>query len=90
LFFEGWSVVESGVDARLFFVRPMAATTTAPPRVILRRDKQLDLSWESGDIPDSASFVCAGILIAISSDVLGTEAECLFVGQGDVFCKDGT
>ena len=41
LFFEGWSVVESGVDAKLFFGRLMAATTAAPPRIILRRDKQL-------------------------------------------------
>jgi hypothetical protein len=30
LFFEGWSVVESGVDAKLFFGRLMAATAAAP------------------------------------------------------------
>jgi hypothetical protein len=49
LFFEGWSVVESGVDAKLFFGRLIAATIAAPPRVILRRDNQLDTSSESGD-----------------------------------------
>ena len=75
LFFEGWSVVESGVDAKLFFGRLMAATTAAPRRIILRRDKQLDLSSESGDIPDSASFVCVGMFIAISSVARGSEAE---------------
>ena len=77
LFFEGWSVVESGVDAKLFFGRVMAATTAAAPRIILRRDKQLDPSSESGDIPDPASFVCVGMFIAISSVALGREAECL-------------
>jgi hypothetical protein len=30
------SVVESGVDAKLFFARLTAATTDAPPRIILR------------------------------------------------------
>ena len=50
LFFEGWSVVESGVDAKLFFGRLMATTTDAPARIILRRDRQLDpSSSESGD-----------------------------------------
>jgi hypothetical protein len=48
LFFQGWSVVESGVDAKLFFGRLMAATTAAAPRITLRRDKQLDPSSESG------------------------------------------
>jgi hypothetical protein len=77
VFFEGWSVVERGVDAKLFFGRLMAATTAAPRRIILRRDKQLDPSSESGDMPDSASFVCVGMFIAISSVALGSEAECL-------------
>ena len=77
LFFEGWSIIESGVDARLFFGRLMAATTAAAPRIILRRDKYLDPSPESGDIPDSASFVCVGMFIAISSVALGSEIECL-------------
>jgi hypothetical protein len=77
LFFEGWSVVGSGVDAKLFLGRLMAATTAAPRRIILRRDKQLDLSLESGDIPDSASFIGVGMFIPISSVALGSEAECL-------------
>jgi hypothetical protein len=77
LLFEGWSVVESGVDAKLFLGRLMAATTAAPRRIILRRDKQLDPWLESGDIPDSASLVCVGMFIAISSVALGSEAECL-------------
>jgi hypothetical protein len=78
-FFEGWSVVESGVDAKLFFGRLMAATTAAPPRIILRRDKQLDPSSESADIPDSASFFCVGMFIAISSVTRGSEVECLHI-----------
>jgi hypothetical protein len=53
----------------------MAAKTAAPPRIILRRDKQFDPSSESGDIPDSASFVCIGMFIAISSVALGSEAS---------------
>ena len=73
LFFEGWSVVESGVDAKLFFGRLMAATTAAPPRIILRWDKQLDPLSESGDIADSASFVCVCMFIAICSVALGSE-----------------
>jgi hypothetical protein len=77
LFFEGWSVVESGANAKLFFGRVMAATTAAAPRIILRRDKQLDPSSESGDTPDPASFVCVGMFIAISSVALGREAECV-------------
>src|SRR5260370_21701499 len=56
LFFESWPVVESGVDAEPFFGRLMATTTAAPPRIILRRDKQLDPSSESGDIADSATI----------------------------------
>jgi hypothetical protein len=75
LFFEGWPVVESGVAAKLFFGRLMAATTAAPPRIILRRDKQLDPSSESGDLLDRASFVCIGMFIAISSVALGSEIE---------------
>src|ERR1700722_16635941 len=71
LYFEDWSVVESGVDAKLFLGRLMAATTAAPRRIILRRDKQLDPSLESGDIPDSASSVCVGMFIAISSIAFG-------------------
>ena len=76
LFFEGRSVVESGVDATLFFGRLMAATTAAPQRIILRRDKQLDPSSESGDLLDRASFVCLGMFIAISSVALGSETDC--------------
>ena len=49
LFLEGRPVVESGVDAKLLFGRLMTATTDAPPRIILRRDRQLDPSSESGD-----------------------------------------
>jgi hypothetical protein len=76
LFFEGSSVVESGVDAKLFLGTPMAATTAAPQRIILRRDKQLDPSPESEDIPDRASFVCFDMFIAISSVALGSETDC--------------
>jgi hypothetical protein len=54
MFFEGWFAIESGVDAKLFFGMLMAATTATPPRIILRRDIQLDPSSGSGDIPDSA------------------------------------
>jgi hypothetical protein len=75
LFFNGWSFIESGVDAGLFFGKLMAATTAAAPRIILRRDKQLDPSSESGDILDSTSFVCVGMFIAISSVAPGHEAE---------------
>src|ERR1700721_2271029 len=77
LFFEGWSVVESGADAKLFFGRLMAATTAAAPRIILRRDKQLDPSSVSGDIAVPASFVCVGMFIEISFVSLGSEIECL-------------
>jgi hypothetical protein len=77
LFFEVWSVVESGVHAKLFFGRLMAATTAAPQRIILRRDKQLDPSSESGDIPGSASSVCVGMFMALSSVAFGSEAACL-------------
>ena len=73
LFFEAWSVVEGGVDAKLFFGRLMAATTAAAPRITLRRDKQLDPSSESGDIPDPASFVCVGMFMAISFDAPSSE-----------------
>jgi hypothetical protein len=76
MFFEAWSADESGVDAKLLFGMLMAATTATPPRIILRRDKQLDPSSEPGDIPDSASFVCVGIFIAICSVALGSEFEC--------------
>ncbi|WP_433965492.1 hypothetical protein [Tunturiibacter gelidiferens] len=75
LFFNGWSFIESGVDAGLFFGRLMAATTAAAPRITLRRDKQLDSSSESGDIRDFTSFVCVGMFIAISSVAPGREAE---------------
>src|ERR1700675_2376728 len=75
LFFEGWSVVESGVDAKLFFGTLMAATTAAP-RIILRRDKRLDPSLESGDMPDSALFVRVGMFMAISSVAFSSESEC--------------
>ena len=75
LFVERWSVVESGVDARLFFGRLKAATAAAAPRITLRRDKQLDPSSESGDILDSAFFVCVGMFIAISFVGPGCEAE---------------
>jgi hypothetical protein len=81
LFFEGWSIVESGVDAEPFFGRLMAATTAAPRRIILRRDKQLDPSSESGDIVDPASFVCIGMFIAISFVALGSEIECLQIAS---------
>ena len=67
LFFEGWFVVESRVDAKLFFGRLMAATTAAPPRIILRRDKQLDPPLASRYTPESASFVCVGMFIAMCS-----------------------
>ncbi|HMG03487.1 MAG TPA: hypothetical protein VK596_10165 [Edaphobacter sp.] len=77
LFFQGWSVGESVVDAKLFFGRLMAATTAAPPRIILRRDKLLDPSSESGDTSDSGSFIWFGMFIAISFVALGSEAECL-------------
>jgi hypothetical protein len=77
LFFEGWSVVESGADAKLFFGRHITATTAAPRRIMLRRDKQIDPSLESADMPDSASFVCVGMFIAISSVALGSEIESL-------------
>jgi hypothetical protein len=77
MFFEAWSADESGVDAKLFFGMLMTATTATPPRIILRRDKQLDPSSESGDIPDSESFVCVGVFIAICSVALGSEVECL-------------
>ena len=60
LFFEDCSALESGVDARLSFGRLMAATAAAPPKITLRRDKRLDPSSESGEIPNSASVVCAG------------------------------
>jgi len=43
----------------------------------LRRDKQLDRSLKSGDVPDSASFLCVGMFIAISSVALGSEIESL-------------
>jgi hypothetical protein len=49
----------------------------APPRIILRRDKQPNSSSESGDIADSASFICVGIFIALCSVALGSEVECL-------------
>ena len=49
LLFEGCSVVEGAVDAKLFFGRLMAATTDAPPRIVLRRNRQLDRSSGSGD-----------------------------------------
>src|SRR5260370_4695971 len=75
LFFEVSSVIESGVDARLFFGRLMAATTAAAPRIMLRRDRQLDPSSKSGDILDSASFVCVVMFIAISSVAPDREAE---------------
>jgi hypothetical protein len=76
LCFERWCVVESGVDAKLFLGRLMAATTAAPRRIILRGDKQLDLSLESKEMPDSASSVCVGMFTAISSVALGSEADC--------------
>jgi hypothetical protein len=75
LLFEGWSFIEGSVDARLFFGRLMAATAAAAPRITLRRDKQLDPSSKSGDILDSASFVCVGMFIAIASVAPGREAE---------------
>jgi hypothetical protein len=75
LFVEGWSVVESGVDAKPFFCGLMAATTAAPLRIILRRDKQLDSSSESGATPDFASFVRIRMFIAIPSVGLGSEVE---------------
>ena len=75
-FFEGWPVVENGVDAKLFFGRLRAATTAAPRRIILLRDKQLDPSLESANILASGSPVCVGMFIAISSVALGIEAEC--------------
>ena len=77
LFFEPWSVIESDVDARPFFGRLRAATTAAAPKITLRRDKRLNPSSESGNILDSASFVCVGMFIAISSVAPGGEAECL-------------
>ena len=43
----------------------------------LRRDKQLDPSSESGNIPDPGSFVCVGMFIAISPVAPGGEVECL-------------
>jgi hypothetical protein len=46
IFFGGWSAIEGGVDAKLFFGILMAATTATPPRIILRRDKHLDPSSE--------------------------------------------
>ena len=55
LLFEGFSIVEGGVDAKLFFGRHMAATTDAPLRIILRRDTQLDPSSESGDCVAASS-----------------------------------
>ena len=67
LFFEPWSVIESDVDARPFFGRLRAATTAAAPKITLRPDKRLNPSSESGNILDSASFVCVGMFIAISS-----------------------
>jgi hypothetical protein len=76
---EGRSAIEGGVDAKLFFDMLIAATTAAPPRIILRRDKQLDPSPELGDIPDSASFVCVGMFIAICSVALGSEVGCLHI-----------
>jgi hypothetical protein len=81
LLFEVRSVVESGVDARLFFGKPMAATTAAPQRIISRRDKQLDPSSESGDIPDRASLVCLGTFITISSVAHSSEIECLQIAS---------
>ncbi|WP_433965213.1 hypothetical protein [Tunturiibacter gelidiferens] len=75
LFFNGWSFIESDVDAGLFFGRLIAATTAAAPRITLRRDKQLDPSSESVDILDSTSFVCVGMFIAISSVARGREVE---------------
>jgi hypothetical protein len=43
----------------------MVAKIAAPPKIILRRDTQLDLSPEWSERPDSASFVCVGMFIAL-------------------------
>jgi hypothetical protein len=75
LFFEGWSVVEGRVDAKLSFGMLMAATAAAPPRIILRRDRQADPLSELGDIADSAAFFGVGMFIAIYSLALGSEVE---------------
>jgi hypothetical protein len=55
----------------------MAATTAAPSKIKLRRDRQFDPSSVLEDIPDSAAFPGVGIFIAICSVALGSEVECL-------------
>ena len=67
------------------FIRLAVEDTCVPQRArvhragyglcIFRRDKQLDTPSESRDIPDSTSFVCVGMFIAISSGARGSEAS---------------